>query len=343
MAGISRRRVVAAGALAAIGAAPGVGRLVRPARGQDARFFRIATGPSESSYFAVGTLIGGVVSSPPGARECDRGGSCGVPGLIALTQSTAGSLANVDLVGSRRIESGICQADVAYCAYHGTGLYRRQGAVRNLRAIANLFPEHLHIVTRREAGIREMRHLRGKTVALGERESGTLVTARAILQSQGIAERDLRARFLNPVQAADALREGKLDAFFELAALPSRLVVDLAQGVEIDLLAIGPQAAARLRSAYPFFKETVIPAGAYRGLGETPTLSIGARWIVGAEVEEQVVYGLTRALWHPNNRRALDQGHAIGRLIRRETALEEVALPLHPGAALYYFEAGVSR
>jgi hypothetical protein len=59
------------------------------ARAQEPRFFRIATGPTESSLFQVGALIGQVVSSPPGSRECDRGGSCGVPGLIAVTQTTA--------------------------------------------------------------------------------------------------------------------------------------------------------------------------------------------------------------------------------------------------------------
>ena len=335
---LTRRAVIGGGAASAAALA-----LPAAPRAQEARFFRIATGTTESSYFAIGTLIGNVVSSPPGSRDCDRGGSCGVPGLIAVTQSTAGSVANVDLVGRRQLESGLMQADIAYWAYHGTGPYRGKGAVANLRAIANLFPEHVHVVARRGAGIRDLRQLRGRNVSLGERESGTLVAARAILQSLGIAERDVKAQFLNPALAADALRERRIDAFFETAALPSLLVGDLAQAVDIDLIAVPAAIAARLRSAYPFFTVSAIPAGRYRGTAETETLTIGALWVVGAEVDDQIVRGLTRALWHPNNRRTLDQGHPIGRLIRPETALDGVALQVHPGAALYYFEAGLVR
>ena len=208
MAGLTRRTVLAGGG--ALLAAP----LTR-VWAQDARFFRIATGPTESGYFEIGTLLGNLVSSPPGARECDRGGSCGVPGLIAVTQTTPGAIANVEAIRTQRMESALCQADIAYWAYHGTGLYRRQGAVRDLRAIANLYPEALHIVLRRAAGIREFRQLRGKTVSLGDKDSSTLVSARAVLQAAGLQEKDIKPRFLKPAEAADAMRDGRIDAFFE--------------------------------------------------------------------------------------------------------------------------------
>ncbi len=88
----------------ALAAALSSGVRIGPAAAQEPRFFRIATGPVDSSYFAVGSLIGNVTSSPPGARDCERGGSCGVPGLIAVTQTTAGPLANIELIGSKRLE-----------------------------------------------------------------------------------------------------------------------------------------------------------------------------------------------------------------------------------------------
>ena len=336
MAGFTRRTVLAGGG--ALLAAP----LTR-AWGQEARILRIAAGPTESGYFEIGTLLGNVVSSPPGGRECDRGGSCGVPGLIAITQTTAGAIANVEAIRTQSVESALCQADIAYWAYHGTGLYRRQGAVRDLRAIANLYPEALHIVTRQTAGIQEFRQLRGKTVSLGDKDSSTLVTARAVLQAAGLQEKDIKVKYLKPVEAADAMREGKLDAFFDMAGLPSPLVVDLARATAIRLLAIDGALARRLTASYPFFAETRVPATAYTGVAETPTVSVGVLWVVQAAIEESIVYGLTRALWHPNNRRTLDNGHPYGRLIQRDAATEGVALQLHPGAALYYFEAGLIK
>lgn len=316
---------------------------IAPAYAQDARFFRIATGPVDSSYFAVGTLIGNVISSPPGARECERGGSCGVPGLIAVTQTTDGPLGNLDLIAGRRIDSALCQADIAYWASHGTGMFRKQGAIGNLRAIANLYPETMHIVTRPDRKIDELRRLRGKTVSLGEQNSSTQLTARAMLQTLGIPERDLKIQYLPAAQAVEALSEGRLDAFFLLTGMPSAEIRDLATNMEITLLPIDGQNARKLAGAFPFFTETTIPAETYKGIPDTPSLSVGVLWVCGAEVEEEVVHGLTRALFHPNNRRALDTGHPYGRYIRRERALNGVALQLHSGAALYYFEAGLIR
>lgn len=336
MAGFTRRTVLAGGG--ALLAAP----LTR-AWGQEARILRIAAGPTESGYFEIGTLLGNIVSSPPGARECDRGGSCGVPGLIAITQTTPGAIANVEAIRTQRVESALCQADIAYWAYHGTGLYRRQGAVRDLRAIANLYPEALHVVTRQTANIQEFRQLRGKAVSLGDKDSSTLVTARAVLQAAGLQEKDLKVQYLKPADAADAMREGRIDAFFDMAGTPSPIVADLARATAIRMLPIDGAFARRLTASYPFFAETRVPATAYTGVGETPTVSVGVLWVIQAAIEESVVYGLTRALWHPNNRRTLDSGHPYGRMIQRDLATEGIALQLHPGAALYYFEAGLIK
>jgi uncharacterized protein len=316
---------------------------LRPAAAQDPRFFRIATGPADSSYFGIGTLIGNVVSSPPGARECDRGGSCGVTGLIAVTQTTAGPLANIDLIANKRLESALCQADIAYWAFHGSGLFRKQGAVSNLRAIANLYPETMHIVTRTDRKIDELRRLRGKTVSMGEPNSTTQLTARAMLQTLGLPEREIKVQNLPPGQAIEGLRDGKLDAFFLMTGVPSPELRELANAGGIALLPIDGANARKLTGAFPFYTETAIPAQAYPGIAETPSLSIGVLWVVGAEVDERIVYGLTRALFHPNNRKALDTGHPYGRYIKRERALDGIGFQVHAGAALYYFEEGLIR
>jgi uncharacterized protein len=342
MAALSRRAALAGGAAIAL-TGPVCARFAAAQPVAPAQFFRIATGPTESSYFEAGTLIGNLISSPPGSRDCARGGSCGVPGLIAVTQTTQGSLANIDLIAGKKLESGLCQADIAYWAFHGTGLYAKKGAVRNLRAIANLFPETMHAVVRDESGIRDLKQLKGRNVSLGERDSATLVNARTVLQAVGIGEREVKAQFLKPGQAADALIEGRIDAFFDTAAVPSAVVRDLASHVEIALLPIAGPMLRKLRQTYPFFTERSIPANAYRGVEATPSLGIGVLWIVDEAVDEKIVQGLTRALFHPNNRKALDAAEPLGRNIKLETALDGVALQLHPGAAHYYFEVGAIR
>ena len=328
------RAILAAAALALLGA-------VVPAHTQEMQFFRIGTGGVAGTYYPIGGLIADIISSPPGARPCDKGGSCGVPGLVAIAQSSNGSVANVNAIKSGELESGFVQSDVAYWAYTGTGIFEDQGKVENLRAIANLYPESIHIVAREGAEIESVRDLAGKRVSLDEPGSGTLVDARIILEAFGLSEDDLEAQYIKPSPAVSMTGDAQLDAFFIVAGYPTASVVELASGVGADLVPIdGPEVDALLER-YQFFAKDLIPAGTYEGIDATPTVSVGAQWVVGAEVDEELVYGITKALWHENARNLLDNGHAKGQAITLETALDGIGIPLHPGAERYYREVGL--
>jgi TRAP transporter TAXI family solute receptor len=178
-------------------------------------------------------------------------------------------------------------------------------------------------------------------VSLDEPGSGTLVDARIILDAYGLSEDDLEAAYVKPSVAVAQMGDGELDAFIIVAGYPTGSVVELCATIDCELVPLdGPQADALLKD-YRFFAKDTIPAGTYAGVPETPTLSVGAQWVVGAEVDEDLVYGITKALWHDNARRLLDDGHAKGRSITLETALDGVGIPLHPGAERYYREAGM--
>ena len=308
---------------------------------QGSQFFRIGTGSTGGTYFPIGAILASAISNPPGSRECDRGGSCGVPGLIAVAQSTNGSVENVRSIGAGLLESGLSQADVAFWAYHGRHTFAQTGPIKNLRAIANLYPEMVHIVVRRDAGILTVRELKGKRVSLDREGSGTLVDALVILEAYGLKLEDLTVEHLEPGPAADRLREGTLDAFFFVAGVPASAVNDLASSVPIGLVPITGPEADRLRQTYPFFTANYIPASVYPGVYSTPTVSVGAQWLVSAEIPDDTIYGVTRALWHPSTQALLEAGHPQGKHIQRETALDGIAIPLHPGAIRYYREVGL--
>ncbi|MGH6918314.1 MAG: TAXI family TRAP transporter solute-binding subunit [Geminicoccaceae bacterium] len=308
---------------------------------QEMTFFRIGTGGVAGTYYPIGGLIADIISSPPGARPCHRGGSCGVPGLVGIAQSSNGAVANVDAIHSGALESGFAQSDVAHSAYTGTGIYEGKPKVDNLRAIANLYPESIHLVARKGAGISSVADLAGKRVSLDEPGSGTLVDARIILDAFGLSEDDLQPEYVKPSVAVAKMHEDALDAFVIVAGYPTGSVAELCATIGCELIPIdGPQVETLLEK-YPFFAKDVVPAGTYAGVPETPTLSVGAQWVVGAEVDDDLVYGITKALWHDNARILLDDGHAKGRVIKLETALDGVGIPLHPGAERYYREVGL--
>jgi hypothetical protein len=308
---------------------------------QEMRFFRIGTGGVTGTYYPIGGLIADIISNPPGSRPCDRGGSCGVPGLVAIAQSSNGSVANVDAIASGALESGFVQSDIAHWAYTGTGIYDGEGKVENLRVISSLYPESIHIVAHDESGIASVRDLAGKRVSLDEPGSGTLVDARIILEAFGVSEDDLTAFYFKPSRAMAMMDEDELDAFVIVAGYPTGSVLDFCATSGCDLVPIEGPEVDTLLERYPYFAKDTIPVGTYPGVSRTQTLSVGAQWLVGAEVDEELVYGITRALWHENARQLLDNGHAKGQAITLATALDGLAIPLHPGAERYYREVGL--
>lgn len=311
------------------------------AAAQDMKFFRIGTGGTGGTYYPIGGLIAQAISNPPGSRSCDKGGSCGVPGLVAIAQSANGSVANINAINSGTLESGFAQSDVAYWAHTGTGIYEKRGKVEKLRALANLYPESIHLVARKGAGIASVRDLKGKRVSLDEPGSGTLVDARLILEAYGLSEDDIEADYIKPTPAINKIKDGQLDAFFIVAGYPTGSVAELASSAGAELVPIDGPEADGIVEKYGFFAANAIPAETYEGIGETKTLSVGAQWVVSADVDDQLVYEIVKALWNENSRKLLDNGHAKGREITMETALDGVGIPLHPGAERYYTEAGL--
>ena len=309
---------------------------------QEMSFFRIATGGTAGTYFPIGGLLANAISNPPGSRACDQGGSCGAPGLVATALASNGSVANINGIAGGSIESGFSQSDVAYWAFTGSGVFEGKPAVEGLRTIANLYPESIHLVARADSGIEGVADLKGKKVSLDEPGSGTLVDARLILEAFGLSESDIEPEYLKPNQAADLMRDGNMDAFFFVGGFPAGAIAELATSRDIKLVPISGPEAEGVIEEYGFFATNTVPAGTYEGVNEdVETLAVGAQWVTGADQDEELIYQITKALWNENSRKLLDSGHAKGKEIRLETALDGVGVPLHPGAARYYREAGL--
>jgi len=310
---------------------------------QDIRFFRIGTGSTAGTYFPIGGILASAISSPPGSRDCSGGGSCGVTGLVAVAQSTRGSVDNVRQIQDGMMESGFSQSDIAYWAYRGEELFLDGGPLKSLRAIANLYPETIHLVVRSDSGIKSVADLRGKKISVDRPGSGTRVDALLVLRAFGIGQADFEDFALASGAAGDALREGEIDGFFFVAGTPATAVLELAEEALVDLVPITGPEVDKLLDESPFFAHQPVPVGTYPGIAAVDTLSVGAQWIVSEKVPEETVYAITQALWHPTTRQLLDKGHPKGSQIVVEKALDGLGLPLHPGAARYYREIGMMQ
>ena len=310
--------------------AVGVAALALAGGAQAQQFFRIGTGGTAGTYYPVGGMIANAVSQP---------------GKIVVTAPASnGSVANVNAIAGGALESGFSQADVATWAQTGSGLYEGKPHVPGLRLIANLYPESVHIVARKGAGIKSVADLKGKRVALDEPGSGTLVNARTILAAYGIKESDIKPEYIKPNQAGDKLKDGALDAFFFTGGAPAGAISELASsGAGIELVPIDGAQAEALRKSSPFFAPDTIPADTYKGVPAVHTLAVGAQWVTSDKADANVVYEITKALYSDATQKTLAAGHAKGKLITKENAVKGAGIPFHPGAERFYREAGLIK
>lgn len=307
-------------------------------RSQEQRFFSIATGGVSGTYYPVGGLVANAISHPPGARPCDRGGSCGVPGLVAVANASDGSVANILNMAQGIVNSGFAQSDVAYDAYRGEGAFDGE-AVENLRLIASLYLEHAQVVAK---DVPNMQALAGRKISIDSDGSGTQRLAKVILEGHGLLDGKVETVAVRPGAALGKMSEGELDGLVIVAGLPTSLVSEIIHNLGAALVPLAPDVIDALAASHPFLSKSEIPAGSYERQDEPiPTLGVVAQWLTTAGEDDQLIYEITKALWHPTSRLLLENGHHQARSITLDSALDGAGLPLHPGAERYYREVGL--
>ena len=305
-------------------------------------FFKIATGSPGGTYFPIGSALAAIVSHPANSERCgDDERLCGPAGMQAVAQNSDGSVRNILAVNRGEVSSALAQADLVAAARDGRGPFAMPGKQKNVRAIAGLYEESLHLVVAATSDIESVRDLEGARISIGPKASGTHDTARAVLKAFGLGDRALKLSEHDAVEAADGLVAGELDGFFFIGGTPVPVVAQL---VEIDAVRLvpieGPEIAALVKS-WPMLHETSVPATAYGTESAIATLGVTALWIVHKDVSEDRVYRITRALWQDDNRDILKASHPIAASMRVDRAVDDLPVPLHPGAAKFYREIGL--
>jgi len=320
--------------------------LAGPALAQDMTFFRIGTGGAGGTYFPIGGIIANAISNPPGSRPCDEGGNCGVPGLVAMAQSTNASAHNVNAVQAGQMEAGLTGAATLHYAYKGIGVFEGNQKP-DVRVIANLFPEDLHLVLPKGAKLNGLADLKGKRVGIAQAGSGTQIAVELILAAHGITRDNIEEAELNNTQSAERLADGQLDAYFYAAGTPVAAMIQLDNTKGMEIYDWTEEELKTGNEAVPYYIRSLIPAGTYPGVDyDVDTLAVSGMLITNANQPEELVYEITKALWSPTARKLLDNGHPKGKAITVETALdgvEGIGVPLHPGAEKYYREIGMLK
>ncbi len=293
------------------------------------KFIAIATGGTGGTYYPLGGALAQLLSNK-------------VEGLVVTAQTSGASIANCNLIARHQIETAFSQANTTYWCYAATGLQAGQQPITNLRGIASLYPETIHIVATKASGVKTIADLKGKRVGVGAPNSGTEADARIILNAHGLTYDDMSIDYIDFNEVADRLIDGQIDAGFVTAGYPTSSIINIATIRDLVLVPVDREVAEKLIEEIPYYGITEIPAGIYTGV-EEPVLALAtpALWICDSQLDPTLVYKMTKALWENVN--ILAQVHAQGKNIKLDTALAGMAIPLHPGAELYYKEIGLIK
>lgn len=293
-----------------------------------ATFMSIATAGVSGTYYPIGGAIAAAVT---------KGGK-----IQCTAEAANGSVPNINLISNGEIEIAMAQNDVAYWAYNGQMMFEGTPK-KNIRVIAALYPEHVHIALAKNAGIKAIQEIKGKRVSLGAPGSGAHADSMAIFDVAGIdPEKDFKSvAYSDMTGMSNRFKDDQLDVGFAVggAPLPGFMEVALTKG--LDILDFDDAFLSRLCEKYPFFIKSKIPAETYKGVGEVDVPSVVALLITSESTPEQDVYDFLTAMF--DNIGDIHAAHNVAKRIDIKTATDGFSIPVHAGAEKFYKEKGILK
>ena len=287
------------------------------------KFLNIGTGGTAGTYYPIGGAIAEILNN-------------NIEGMNASAQSTGASVANINMLKEGSIDLAIVQNDITYYAVNGKEMFEGK-QVTNLKGIASLYPETCQFVTLEKSGIKSIKDLKGKRVAVGAAGSGAEANARQILAAYGITYDDIDVQYLSFGEGSNALKDGNVDAAFVTAGFPTASVTDVASQNKIRLLPVDADKADALIAKYPFYTKIVIPKGTYSGFDEdVQSVSVMSMIVANDKVDDALGYEITKAIF--SNLDRLEAAHSVGKLIKKENAQKGMSLDMNGGAKKFFDE-----
>ena len=316
---IRTRALVAAGALVVA-----VGSLA-----QEKVTLSVATGPTTGVYYPLGGGIANILSKY-------------VPGYAANAETTAGSVANLQLMSQKKSDIALSMADAAWDGFKGQGKF--SGGAVPVRTLMIAYPNRMHIVTIDGTGINKIADLKGKRVSTGAANSATELMAQRVLEAAGLdQEKDIRRERLDPGKSTDAIKDKKLDAYFWVGGIPTAAVTDLGATPNTKLKLIDhAEVVENMNKKYgPLYIRDTIPAKAYPGQDQPNQVATVQNLIIArADMSDQVAYNIVKTIFEKRDELILVHKEATNFDLKLQTN-DASPIPFHPGAVKYFNEKGI--
>ena len=263
-----------------------------------------------------------------------------VEGMTATGEATAASIQNLRDLHEGNSELGISQSEVAFYAYNGQMDYEGN-AFTDIRALYSTIYNYLQVFVAADSDIHSIADLKGKTVSMGSAGSGGEMAARALLSAYGLDYTTVNAQFMGESDGAAALKDGKIAAMIATHPLASAALTELTTSMKVRMIEI--PAGDKFYKVYPLYTPYTVPVGTYNGVDvevTTPRSRIIMCTSTNSGLSDDDIYNIVKAVWE--NR---DEWAGCAKSVQTQTVLdtvlEEIAIPMHPGAIRYFEEIGI--
>lgn len=253
--------------------------------------------------------------------------------------STAASKANIQSIGDGDYQMGFTQSDVMSYAWEGSKSFESDGPSRDFRVMGALYAETVQLITMKEE-IKSVYDLKGRSVSIGAPGSGVYFNAMDVLEAADLTLKDIKPQYQSFDDSKEALKDGQIDAAFIVAGAPTSAITELATTNGVYIIPVDGELREKIMTICPYYAPLQIPADTYPGQPEAiETITIKATLIVDADLDEETVYQLTKAVF--DHSAEISQENAKGAELSVENATSGITVPFHAGAARYFSEQGV--
>jgi len=289
----------------------------------------IATGGTGGVYYPLGGGVAAVLSKF-------------VPGMQATAEVTGGSVDNLKLVGSGKPYVAFTMTDAAQDAFRGEDKFK--GNKVALKTLMILYPNRMHVVSIEGRGVNKMSDLKGKRVSTGSPGSATEVMAFRIIEAEGLdKDKDLKRERLGVAESVNAIKDGKIDAFFWVGGLPTAAVTDLANtpGTKIKMIDHADAVAAMNKKYGNLYVEDTIPKDTYKGMEADNKQATVMNILVAHEsMDDKTAYNIVKTIFDKRDDLIAVHKEAANFKLENQKASAS-PVPFHPGAIKYFAEKGI--
>ena len=289
----------------------------------------IATGGTGGVYYPLGGALAAALQK-------------NIPGLTATAEVTGGSVDNLKLIGSGKPYVAFAMTDASLDAYRGEDKFK--GAKVAMKTLMVLYPNRMHVVSVEGKGISKMADLKGKRVSTGSPGSATEVMAFRVIEAAGLdKDKDMKRERLGAAESTNAIKDGKIDAYFFVGGLPTAAVTDLANtpGTKIKMVDHAETVTAMNKKYGNLYVEDSIPKAMYRGMeADNKQATVMNILVAPDSMDEKTAYNIVKTIF--DKKADLVAAHKEAENFKLETQSNAASpIPFHPGAIKYFAEKGI--